>query len=149
MTFSIFERYDAAVKLWEFVSPNILVPPRETLVYWLSKYTNEQFEKAVLRIPGRFRNREFIEPESAYRIVTAELRDMNMRKVNIRGGKTGEGKTAARVRLISALSPQGIPIVETTPEELERFDVTFKGDRNSAAEILAHLAEMRKAAQHG
>jgi hypothetical protein len=79
-TFSIFERYEAAVKLWEFISPNIPAPPKETLVYWLSKYTNEQFEKAVLRIPGKFRNREYIAPEDAYRMMTAELRDMNMRK---------------------------------------------------------------------
>lgn len=78
--FLIFERYDMALKLWEFVAPAIPAPPKETLVYWLSRYTNSQFELAVLRIPSRFRNREKIEPEDAYRIVTAELRDLNKRK---------------------------------------------------------------------
>jgi len=83
MTFSIFERYDAALKLWAFVCPAIPAPPKETLIYWLSKYTNDQFEVAVLRIPSRFRNREKIEPTDAYRIVTAELRDMNKRKTEL------------------------------------------------------------------
>jgi hypothetical protein len=78
--FTIFERYDAFLKLWAFVSPAIPAPPQETLVYWLSKYTNEQLEKAILHIPSRFRNRDKIEPEDAYRIVQAELRDMNKRK---------------------------------------------------------------------
>ncbi len=84
MSFSIFERYDGVIKLWEFVSPAILAPPKETLVYWLSKYTDEQLEKAILRIPGRFRNRGEIAPEEAYRIVQAELRDMNKRKTEFK-----------------------------------------------------------------
>jgi len=35
--FQIFERYDLALKLWAFVAPAIPAPPKETLVYWLSK----------------------------------------------------------------------------------------------------------------
>jgi hypothetical protein len=42
--FLIFERCDMALKLWEFVAPAIPAPPKETLVYWLSKYTNGQFD---------------------------------------------------------------------------------------------------------
>ena len=89
MTFSIFERYDAAVKLWEFVAPAIPAPPRETLIYWLSKYSNEQFEAAVLHIPGRFRNREYIKPEAAYALVTSALRRANWRQNHVKKDRNG------------------------------------------------------------
>jgi hypothetical protein len=88
-TFSIFERYDAAVKLWEFVAPAIPAPPRETMIFWLTKYSNEQFEAAVLHIPGRFRNREHIRPEAAYALVTSTLRQANWRKNHAPRNKDG------------------------------------------------------------
>ena len=93
MTFVIFERYEAAIKLWEFVAPAIPVPPKETLIWWLSKYTNEQFEKAVLKIPNRFRNRGMMSTEDAARMVSAELRDLNLRKTKSEVVPTATRKT--------------------------------------------------------
>lgn len=82
----LLERYERAVKLWQFVSPNIAVPPREQLVLWLAKYTDEQLEQGFLYVPSRFRNRLPFAPEEAYAIVHQKLRDLK-HKVSTGGTK--------------------------------------------------------------
>jgi hypothetical protein len=79
-TNSIIERYARAVELWEFICPNIPVPPRERMVLWLSKYDDESMEKGFLAVPHRFRNRLPFAPEEAYGIVHQRFIDLNRRK---------------------------------------------------------------------
>ena len=103
---SIIERYERAVKLWEFISPNLPVPPRERLVLWLSKSTDEQIEQGFLAVPHRFRNRLPFAPEEAYAIVRQKLIDLNHYKERTE-------KKAAQIKSSVRNSP--IPMANFTP----------------------------------
>jgi hypothetical protein len=81
---SIIERYEHAVKLWAFICPNIPAPPRDRLVLWLSKHTDEQIEQGFLAVPDRFRNRLPLAPEEAYAIVHERLRYLNAHKSGVK-----------------------------------------------------------------
>jgi hypothetical protein len=72
---NLVRRYEDAQRVWKLVVPQVPLPPRETFVVWLGNYSDEVFEKGVLMLSTRLREQGLIDPESAYRVVSSNLKN--------------------------------------------------------------------------
>jgi hypothetical protein len=75
MTF--LERLDYAKKLWGVVLPGTPPPPQPTLISWLAVYSDDEFEKVIVRIPYRLTQNpsRVLSPDEIYTIISSQLKD--------------------------------------------------------------------------
>lgn len=70
---TLLNRLAEAQRLWNFALPNTPEPPNQTWVRWLSKFTDEEIEKAITRLVSRYQTQALPEGDALYRVMTSNL----------------------------------------------------------------------------
>ena len=82
---NFLQRLKYAQELWAVVLPVIPCPPTPTLVGWLTKFSDQELERAFTQVPHRIRNWTIngpVDSDGIHRLVTSFLSKAKGRRGN-------------------------------------------------------------------